>query len=100
MGPSAGQATLRMTAAAATPTDAWGSPRPVFDVIAHATLSLSIPANRYGYEGRGCPEVRGICGGVLPGAPDVRRSEDRQVQRRRTPHARLPHCRLDRRDGR
>src|SRR5438046_5979222 len=38
-------------------------------------------------------------GGVLPGASDVRRSEDRQVRRRRTPHARLPHCWLDRRDG-
>ncbi len=38
-----GQATLRMTVAAATPTDAWGSPRPAFDVTAHASLSRDPP---------------------------------------------------------
>jgi hypothetical protein len=48
-----GSATMSLTAPAAMTTEPWGGQgRPAFDVIAHATLSLSTPANRYGYEGR------------------------------------------------
>jgi hypothetical protein len=44
---------MSLTAPAATTNEPWGvQGRPAFDVIAHATLSLSSRANRHGYEGR------------------------------------------------
>lgn len=47
------QAELRFIPALATPLNPWGSRRsPAFDVIAHAQLSIKIPADRYQYEGR------------------------------------------------
>jgi eukaryotic-like serine/threonine-protein kinase len=47
------QAELRFTPAAATSLNPWGSwSSPVFDVIAHAELSIKIPEDRYQYEGR------------------------------------------------
>lgn len=48
-----GEATLRITPPTATSANAWGRPdHPHFDVIAAAEISVRIPANRYGYEGR------------------------------------------------
>jgi hypothetical protein len=48
-----GPATMSLTAPAATTNEPWGGQgRPAFDVIAHATLSLSSRANNHGYEGR------------------------------------------------
>ncbi|SCF29518.1 serine/threonine protein kinase [Micromonospora purpureochromogenes] len=48
-----GEATVRMISPTATSADPWGRPgHPPFDVIAVADISLRIPCNRYGYEGR------------------------------------------------
>jgi eukaryotic-like serine/threonine-protein kinase len=49
-----GEATIRMSPLTATSADLWGRPdHPPFDVIAAAEITLRIPRNRYGYEGRG-----------------------------------------------
>jgi eukaryotic-like serine/threonine-protein kinase len=46
-------AELRLAPPVATPSNPWGSwSAPAFEVIAHSVLSLRIPANRSGYEGR------------------------------------------------
>jgi serine/threonine protein kinase len=47
------QAQLRLAAPVATPLKPWESwSPPAFEVFAHSALSLQIPANHYGYEGR------------------------------------------------
>jgi serine/threonine-protein kinase len=48
-----GPATMSLAAPTAMTNEPWGGQgRPAFDVITHAALSLSVPANHYGYEGR------------------------------------------------
>jgi hypothetical protein len=47
------QARLALTGAAASPANPWGGwEPPKFDVIAYASISLRVPTNRMGYEGR------------------------------------------------
>lgn len=47
------QAEMRLAPPAATSPRPWGSwSPPAFEVIAHSALSIQIPRNRYGYEGR------------------------------------------------
>jgi serine/threonine protein kinase len=47
------QSELQFVSARAVPSNPWGScAPPKFDVVAHARLSVQIPRNRYGYEGR------------------------------------------------
>lgn len=46
-------AELEIASSTATGTNAWGSwTPPAFDVIAHATVGITIPADHYQYEGR------------------------------------------------
>jgi serine/threonine protein kinase len=46
------QATLRLAPLVATPTGSSETWRVPFNVVAHSSLSLSIPPDRFGYEGR------------------------------------------------
>jgi serine/threonine-protein kinase len=46
-------AELEFSPSAATPSNPWGSwTPPAFDVVAHATVGIRIPVDRYEYEGR------------------------------------------------
>jgi serine/threonine-protein kinase len=48
-----GQARLALTGATAAPTSPWGGwAPPAFDMIAYSSISVRLPANRTGYEGR------------------------------------------------
>jgi serine/threonine-protein kinase len=58
-GPSTGwtaslnQAELRLAPHSSTRAEPWGvSPAPAFEVVSHSTMSIQIPQNRYGYNGR------------------------------------------------
>jgi eukaryotic-like serine/threonine-protein kinase len=47
------QAEMRLAPPVATSPQPWGSwSPPAFEVVAHSGLSIQIPSNRYGYEGR------------------------------------------------
>jgi eukaryotic-like serine/threonine-protein kinase len=49
-----GQATLTLNRPAEAPPNPWSSgPRPPFDVIAYSALSVQMPPNHNGFEGRG-----------------------------------------------
>ena len=47
-----GEAVLTFSDVLRTETSPWNWDAPAFDVIAHASLTLSIPSDRYGYSGR------------------------------------------------
>jgi serine/threonine-protein kinase len=47
------QAQLTFSGSAATALAPWGNRTPDLDVVAHASLILAIPRDRWGYEGRG-----------------------------------------------
>jgi serine/threonine protein kinase len=47
-----GTASIRMEPAVATPPNPWGAFRPAFDVVVHSEVAISIPEDRYQFNGR------------------------------------------------